>query len=199
MKSSEFTSAPHGAPFGAPQAWPTPDVVLVAAPEDLVHRVKPDFKIDSRTLKNPHHVAALYDKWGMHPDVLTYVRQQAALNDLLDNLPEQIEALWGSAKTHLPIVVLTTCLGAYHRSPAVNVILAERLVEAAFHVEQRIYEGKAHPAQPPSKRCALSLDDMLVYSRLHVVQGLPLSMHQLVGQLRPDVVALLNGGDDADE
>lgn len=177
--------------------WPTPDVVLVAAPADLVKKVHADVHVNARNLDNPYHTKTLHDLWGLHPKVVQYVRLDPKLEGLIGAIPAEVEELWTAGKTALPIVVLTTCRGAYHRSPAVNYILAERLVKKGFHVEQRVYKGKDHPTatMPDPRDAATSVQQLVDEAALHVVQGLSLpSQVTVASELRWDVYTLLMNG-----
>jgi len=178
-------------PAEAPQPWPCPDVVIVAAPQHLVQRVHPDVRINTRTLDNPYNIPILHEKWGLHPDVIKHIRKDPKLNAVLKGIPDEIEELWTTGKTPLPITVLVTCMGAYHRSPAVSVILAEALKDTAFHVEVRVYQGKHRVSETPPARVGLNMQDVLDHSVLHVVYGLDPRLHNDVGLMREDVARLL--------
>lgn len=146
--------------------WTVPDVVLVSAPEAAVKQLKPDVRLDARCLKNPWNVPALNPLWGLDRRVVNYVKQDEKLEGLIAGVPADLERLWEASTSSVPLLVISTCRGGWHRSPALNVILAERLVQKGFHVQIRTFRPEIVTMECQSEGLLIS------QSKLHAVLGM---------------------------
>jgi hypothetical protein len=168
----------------------TPDVILVSAPQICVPAISPDVRLNTRVLRNPFNVKELNPLWGGHPDVIAYIKADDALDTLLGGVTDTLDLLWQQNETTIPMTVLSTCKGGFHRSVAVNFILAEELwKELGFYVHVMSYRpvsdhGAFLESAVTPEQIFPSMKQLLDHARLDLVLGLP--VHKAV--LAADVV-----------